>query len=942
VAPRITDFTPVLGSPGEVVTINGANFIPGATVVEFNGARAAVEVTAPTQLQAIVPEGARTGPISVSTFAGTATSATSFTVGGPGPVILGFEPTSGRVGEAVVIMGVRFTGVTAVRFNGTNTVFSITADTQIQTTVPAGAKTGPISVVGPLGSAFSEAHFQVLTPAPAVAGFTPTSGPEGASVTISGQNFTGVTGVTFGGSAATFSVTADTQIQATVPSGAKTGVITVSRGTESVSSQAVFTVTAAPSITEFAPASGAPGDQVIVNGDHFTGTTAVKFGGVSAVFTVTADTQLQTVVPGGATNAPISVTTPAGTAVSAASFIVLPPGPIVSSFEPTAGLPGAAVTIEGVHFTGATAVRFGGRSAAFDVTSDAQIRAVVPADGTTGPITVSTPGGTHVTSTLFFVAPRIVSFMPTNGAPETEVLIQGASFTGATAVTFNGTSTAFSVLSAEQISTRVPAGASSGPVTVTAPGGTAISPADFVVPVSITSFTPAAGPPGTVVKITGASFSGATAVYFGGVPGTFTVNSAALITAVVPATASTGPIAVVTPQGAAISAVPFVASVSSDLTVTLTDGLGPALAGNAVPYVAEVRNEGPSRATGVVLSSRLPAGPALVSFQTSQGSTKLAEGMLIAELGAVEAGAAARCVWTLSPPTPGVVTNLATVAANEFDPAPANNSVVLATTVRDLFELNLLRNGDAESGPGATTGNEVVPVPGWETEGNLTVIPYGLGAGYPSPTSPGPTTRGQQLFYGGPNSSSARGIQRLDLLAAAATIDRGDARYELSGFLGGSIDQADHAAFQATFFNATNVVLAKVVIGPVTAEDRTNTTSLFLRTAAGSVPTGARRVELSLQLTRGSGTANDGLADNLSFVLTAYAEPRLTMERAERDVVVSWPKDTHGLYVLQAATKPAPGATWALVGESPVAVGDRWVVTNRTSLSQRFYRLWRP
>ena len=56
----------------------------------------------------------------------------------------------------------------------------------------------------------------------------------------------------------------------------------------------------------------------------------------------------------------------------------------VGSFSPTSGLPGTPVTIDGVNFTEVTAVRFKGVDAAFEVLSDTQISATVPAGATTG------------------------------------------------------------------------------------------------------------------------------------------------------------------------------------------------------------------------------------------------------------------------------------------------------------------------------------------------------------------------------------------------------------------------------------------------------------------------------------------------------------------------------------------------------------------------------
>jgi hypothetical protein len=79
-APTITSFTPTSGLPGTQVTITGTN-LDGATAVTFNGVSAAAyQVDSPTQITATAPSGAKNGPISVTTPAGTATSSTSFRV----------------------------------------------------------------------------------------------------------------------------------------------------------------------------------------------------------------------------------------------------------------------------------------------------------------------------------------------------------------------------------------------------------------------------------------------------------------------------------------------------------------------------------------------------------------------------------------------------------------------------------------------------------------------------------------------------------------------------------------------------------------------------------------------------------------------------------------------------------------------------------------------
>ena len=79
-APTISGFTPVSGFPGTAVTITGTHFI-GTFGVFFNGTPALCWTeNSDTQVTAVVPTGAVTGPITVTTDDGEATSAASFTV----------------------------------------------------------------------------------------------------------------------------------------------------------------------------------------------------------------------------------------------------------------------------------------------------------------------------------------------------------------------------------------------------------------------------------------------------------------------------------------------------------------------------------------------------------------------------------------------------------------------------------------------------------------------------------------------------------------------------------------------------------------------------------------------------------------------------------------------------------------------------------------------
>jgi YD repeat-containing protein len=76
------DFTPREGAPGTQVTIVGTGFGGGVNAVAFNGMAAQIVSANAPVVVVTVPSGATTGPISVTTPGGTATTALPFTVGG--------------------------------------------------------------------------------------------------------------------------------------------------------------------------------------------------------------------------------------------------------------------------------------------------------------------------------------------------------------------------------------------------------------------------------------------------------------------------------------------------------------------------------------------------------------------------------------------------------------------------------------------------------------------------------------------------------------------------------------------------------------------------------------------------------------------------------------------------------------------------------------------
>lgn len=156
-------------------------------------------------------------------------------------------------------------------------------------------------------------------------------------------------------------------------------------------------------------------------------------------------------------------------------------GPFVKTL-PTLGKVGASIILLGTNLSGTTSVSFNGTNASFKVVSTSEIITTVPTAATTGSVTVVTPRGTLKSNVVFRVTPQIKGFSPPNGPVGTVVTITGVSLKQTEAIYFGGVkATAFKVFSDTEVKVKVPAGAITGPITITTPGGTATSSGTFTV-----------------------------------------------------------------------------------------------------------------------------------------------------------------------------------------------------------------------------------------------------------------------------------------------------------------------------------------------------------------------------------------------------------------------------------------------------------------------------
>lgn len=315
---------------------------------------------------------------------------------------------------------------------------------------------------------------------PTISYFSPMEAGQGETVTITGVNFTGATGVSFGGvNANSFSVTDPTTIKAVVGNGASGLVrVTTPKGTQSLTG---FTYKYPPVITSISPENAGSGMVVTITGNYLANVTGVSFGGVpAAAIQGVSGTTVRATVGAGATGAVFLSTVYGSTTFPGFTYF---PTPTIQSFTPTIGGPGTIVVISGTGFLSVGSVKIGGVPvASFVVNSSTQITATV-GTGKAGSIEVITPGGTAISENGFlFPVPVINSFSPVSAEADSLIIIQGNNFSEVPAdnIVYFGSVKAEVINAAiSQLTVRVPKGAIHAPITVTLNNYTAYSSEKF-------------------------------------------------------------------------------------------------------------------------------------------------------------------------------------------------------------------------------------------------------------------------------------------------------------------------------------------------------------------------------------------------------------------------------------------------------------------------------
>lgn len=330
---------PSLGSTG--LTVSGTNLVAIQQVL-INGKAVAYSPSSATQLFVYPDLTDSSGPITVTTTAGTAVSSTSpaivaptFCGGGPAPTITSVSSPVTPSGPYVIegtglkplgnVIGVAFAGSERVLFH-----FQGSDDTATQANlspVPPEAVSGAVSVITEYGVATSPAPVTVnAVGVPTISSVSAASNLYRKTVTVSGTNLHGVFSVLIGGFRLFQFSQTSTSLSFSVPANAMSGAVTLTARSGSVTGPVFSTSCAPPSGITFTTMVAAPNRNVTISGTNLVGDfsvdAAVYFNGVRSNSVSVGTTTISARVPVGAGSGPITVHTAYGSTTSAANFTV--------------------------------------------------------------------------------------------------------------------------------------------------------------------------------------------------------------------------------------------------------------------------------------------------------------------------------------------------------------------------------------------------------------------------------------------------------------------------------------------------------------------------------------------------------------------------------------------------------------------------------------------
>lgn len=647
-------------------------------------------------------------------------------------------PSSGAIGQDIVLLGAQFGDAPAVTFTSTLTSGTTTAPPSV-TTVPATVKNSTDASVTvtvprlPIGitqvrvsndqGITDPVAFTVLQPAPVLATVTPANALPGAKVRLTGDYLDQLNNVKFGiyefypGISSITLVSAQT-IDLTLPLYVARGPQAVSVETTGGIAKGEFIVSGTPEITGISPKRVRAGTEVVIQGRNLTD-GSVRINGllVDKTLTTFRDTEIRTIVPPTATSGKVSVTVFEKLVASSVDSLVVVGMPVLApnALSLPEGIPGDLLTLTGTNLLDVSAVLFGDTPALFRALSTTQLEVTVPDRKISGsvPISVTSLGGlsTSAQPFLMILPPTGLTIDVARQARGKEITIRGQNLHRITAVSVNGRPAAITNRTEGlEVRATVPADATTGTVAVTNRAATVAVPRALTVVLAptVTDFTKRASA-GSRVILKGTYLQNAM-IYFNGnnypaLDDGKNDDSERWIT--VTSDAQTGPVRVVNDAGEITTTESFTvlrASTISDFTPRAGKvGAEVTLTGLNFADVTDIRfSDGKSaaavfRRTGATLIATVPAGAVdgTICLTSSAGIVCTATAFNVQVL-----------------PT-----------TLDFTPVTAKTGTDVVITGQNLADVTEVRFGAGKSGPATivrkTATSLTVTVPTTATDGTI-------------------------------------------------------------------------------------------------------------------------------------------------------------------------------------------------------------------------------
>jgi len=385
----------------------------------------------------------------------------------------------------------------------------------------------------------------------------------------------------------------------------------------------------------------------------------------------------------------------------------------------------------------------------------------------------------------------------------------------------------------------------------------------------------------------------------------------------------------------------------ADLSLGMTASTNSVYAGSNVVYTIFITNQGPSTASGVVLTNPLPAGATLVSATTTLGVTNLSSGIVSFNLGTMASNAIATAVVTLKLSASGTITNIASITYAGADPDPSDNTASVSTAVSAAADLAVSQSVSLGSVlvSSNVTFTIVVTNKGPSTANNVVLtesLPTALSLVSAQWNGSWSQANGLLTFN---TATLASGASSTAIVVVRPTID---------GVFGSSVGVSSGVADLVPGNNTANssVTVTDNPAMPLLKISRsstnvvlswsTNAQSFVLQFAPDLSP-GAQWTDMTNTPVRvgNQWTVTDSVLGDGRFYRLHRSLANLSATFVSPNkIVVSWPVTAPGA-VLKTSTNSGSSGVWVVISNPPpVVVGDRYYVTNPVSGPNHFYRLY--